>query len=141
MPAANPIRFLDTNVLLYAYDTDSPAKRFKARKWVERGWQSPGEISISVQVLQELAVNLERKKVSKGEIHQILFDLSAWPVVDNTLLLLKLALGEQLRWQISRWDAMILAAARSCGAEELISEDFNHGQDYDGIRAVNPFRG
>ena len=141
MPAANPIRFLDTNVLLYAYDTDSPAKRFKARKWVERGWQSPGEISISVQVLQELAVNLERKKVSKGEIHQILFDLSAWPVVDNTLLLLKLALGEQLRWQISLWDAMILAAARSCGAEELISEDFNHGQDYDGIRAVNPFRG
>lgn len=141
MPAANPIRFLDTNVLLYAYDTDSPAKRFKARKWVERGWQSPGEISISVQVLQELAVNLERKKVSKGEIHQILFDLSAWPVVDNTLLLLKLALGEQLRWQISLWDAMILAAARSCGAEELISEEFNHGQDYDGIRAVNPFRG
>jgi len=141
MPAANPIRFLDTNVLLYAYDTDSPAKRSKARKWVERGWQSPGEISISVQVLQELAVNLERKKVSKGEIHQILFDLSAWPVVDNTLLLLKLALGEQLRWQISLWDAMILAAARSCGAEELISEDFNHGQDYDGIRAVNPFRG
>jgi len=141
MPAANPIRFLDTNVLLYAYDTDSPAKRFKARKWVERGWQSPGEILISVQVLQELAVNLERKKVSKGEIHQILFDLSAWPVVDNTLLLLKLALGEQLRWQISLWDAMILAAARSCGAEELISEDFNHGQDYDGIRAVNPFRG
>jgi len=141
MPAANPTGFLDTNVLLYAYDTDSPAKRLKARKWVERGWEFPGEISISVQVLQELAVNLEKKKVSKGEIHQILFDLSAWPVVDNTLLLLKLALGEQLRWQISLWDAMILAAARSCGAEELISEDFNHGQDYDGIRAVNPFRG
>lgn len=140
MPAVNPTRFLDTNVLLYAYDIDSPSKRSKARKWVARGWELPGEISISVQVLQELAVNLERRKVPKGEIHQILFDLASWPVVDNTLMLLKLALGEQLRWKISLWDAMILAAARSCGAEELISEDFNHGQDYDGIRAVNPFR-
>lgn len=140
MPVVNPTRFLDTNVLLYAYDIDSPSKRSKARKWVARGWESPGEISISVQVLQELAVNLERRKVPKGEIHQILFDLASWPVVDNTLMLLKLALGEQLRWKISLWDAMILAAARSCGAEELISEDFNHGQDYDGIRAVNPFR-
>ena len=141
MPAAKSTGFLDTNVLLYAYDTDSPAKRQKAKKWVEKGWQSPGEISISVQVLQELAVNLERKKVPRGEIHQIPFDLSVWPVVDNTLPILKLALGEQLRWKISMWDAMILAAARSCGAQQLISEDFNHGQDYDGISAVNPFRG
>ena len=134
MPARSTHRFLDTNILLYAYDVESPAKRAKAMRLVEQGWKSPGDVSISVQVLQELAVNLERRKVPKGEIHQILFDLASWPVVDNTLMLLKVALGEQLRWKISLWDAMILAAARSCGAEELISEDFNHGQDYDGIR-------
>ena len=141
MPARSPHRFLDTNILLYAYDAESPGKRTKAMQWVEQGWKSPGDVSISVQVLQELAVNLERRKVSRGEIHQILYDLSAWPVVDNTLLVLKMALGEQSRWKISLWDAMILAAARSCGAQELVSEDFNHGQDYDGIRVINPFRG
>ena len=141
MPARSPLRFLDTNILLYAYDVESPAKRAKAMRLVEQGWKAPGDVSISVQVLQELAVNLERRKVSRGEIHQILYDLSAWPVVDNTLLVLKMALGEQSRWKISLWDAMILAAARSCGAQELVSEDFNHGQDYDGIRAMNPFRG
>ena len=141
MPARSPHRFLDTNILLYAYDVESPAKRAKAMRLVEQGWKAPGDVSISVQVLQELAVNLERRKVSRGEIHQILYDLSAWPVVDNTLLVLKMALGEQSRWKISLWDAMILAAARSCGAQELVSEDFNHGQDYHGIRAINPFRG
>ena len=141
MPARSPLRFLDTNILLYAYDVESPAKRAKAMRLVEQGWKAPGDVSISVQVLQELAVNLERRKVSRGEIHQILYDLSAWPVVDNTLLVLKMALGEQSRWKISLWDAMILAAARSCGAQELVSEDFNHGQDYHGIRAINPFRG
>ena len=140
MPARSPHRFLDTNILLYAYDVESPLKRSKAMRLVEQGWKSPGDVSISVQVLQELAVNLEKRKVSRGEIHQILYDLSAWPVVDNTLMILKMALGEQVRWQLSLWDAMILAAARSVGASELVTEDFSHGQNYGGIRAVNPFR-
>jgi predicted nucleic acid-binding protein len=33
-----------------------------------------------------------------------------------------------------------LAAARTSGASEIFTEDFNHGQDYGGIRAFNPFR-
>jgi len=33
-----------------------------------------------------------------------------------------------------------LAAARAAGVKELITEDFSHGQDYGGIRAINPFR-
>jgi predicted nucleic acid-binding protein len=41
----------------------------------------------------------------------------------------------------SLWDAMILAAAQSSGARELISEDLNAGQDCNGIRVVNPFAG
>jgi predicted nucleic acid-binding protein len=60
--------------------------------------------------------------------------------VDNSLALLLAALDEQARWQLSLWDALILAAARASGATELVSEDFAHGQDYGGIRAVNPFR-
>jgi len=140
MSAGSPSRFVDTNVLLYAYDLESPQKRMKAKGIVEEGWKSLGQLVISVQVLQELEVNLERKKVSRGEIHQLIYDLSVWPVVDNTLMILKMALSEQVRWKLSLWDAMILAAARSVGARELVTEDFSHGQNYDGVRAVNPFR-
>ena len=140
MPGGSPKRFIDTNVLLYAYDLESPQKRVQAKKIVEQGWQSLGEAAISVQVLQELQVNLEKRKVPKGEVHQLIYDLSLWPVVDNTLLVFKMALNEQVRWQLSLWDAMILAAARSCGAQELVTEDFSHGQDYEGVRAINPFR-
>jgi predicted nucleic acid-binding protein len=43
------------------------------------------------------------------------------------------------RYQISQWDATILAAARALGCHTLYSEDFNHGQDYEGVRVVNPF--
>ena len=48
------------------------------------------------------------------------------------------ALGEQARWGISFWDALIVAAARESGASELVTEDLSHGQDYGGVRAMNP---
>ena len=134
------IRFLDTNVLLYAYDLDAPAKRAVALRFVEQAWTSPGETAISVQVLQEVHVNLEKRGVPRVEAGQIIRDYAQWPVADNTLDLLLSAVDEQVRWKISLWDALILAAARVSGASELITEDLNHGQDYGGVRAINPFR-
>ena len=134
------IKFLDTNVLLYAYDLDAPIKRAVALRFVEQAWTSLGETAISVQVLQEMHVNLEKRGVLRAEAGQIVRDYIQWPVVDNTLDLLLSAVNEQARWRLSLWDALILAAARASGALELITEDFNHGQDYGGIRAINPFR-
>jgi hypothetical protein len=45
-------------------------------------------------------------------------------------------------WPAGRFppgDAMIVAAAQTSGARELLTEHLNHGQDYGGVRAVNPF--
>ena len=133
-------RFLDTNILLYAYDLDAPAKRTVALRLVEQGWASPGETAISVQVLQEMQVNLSKRGVSQPDATRIVRDFAGWPVVDNTLAIFQSALDDQAHWKISLWDALILAAARACGARELFTEDLNHGQDYGGIRVVNPFR-
>jgi predicted nucleic acid-binding protein len=136
----NATRFLDTNILLYAYDRDAPAKRSVALRLVEQGWSAPGQTAISAQVLQEMHVNLEKRGVAKAEAARIIRDYAPWPVVDNSLKILLSALDEQTRWGLSLWDALILAAARASGASEIFSEEFNHGQDYGGIRAINPFR-
>jgi len=135
----NASKFLDTNILLYAYDLDAPAKRAVALRWVENGWNAGGDTAISVQVLQELYVNLAKRGISRIEANRILHDFAQWPVVNNTLELLKAALEEQGRWGTSFWDSLILAAARASGATELITEDLNHGQNYGGVRVVNPF--
>ncbi len=135
----NATRFLDTNILLYAYDLDAPAKRAVSLRLVEEGWTSPGDTAISVQVLQEMHVNLRKQGVSQAEATKIVLDFVVWPVVDNTLDLFQAGLSEQARWKISLWDALILAAVRASGATELITEDLNHGQDYDGVRVSNPF--
>lgn len=132
-------RFLDTNILLYGYDLDAPAKRAVAIALLEHGWQQPGSTAVSVQVLQEFFVNFTRKGQPDVEARQIIDDLCLWPVVDNSLSLLGRSLAIRDRWQISLWDALIIAAAEASGASELLTEDLNHGQRYGTIRATNPF--
>ena len=135
----NATRFLDTNILLYAYDVDAVAKRAIALRLVQQGWTSLGETAISVQVLQEFHVNLTKQGVPLAEATRITMDYAPWPVVDNTLALLEAAFADKARWKISLWDSLILAAARKSGATQLITEDLNHGQDYAGVTVVNPF--
>ena len=93
---------------------------------------------MSVQVLQELLVNLRRKGVGPRDARHTVEDYMRWRVVDNTASLLACGLEEMDRWKISLWDAMILAAARSAGVKIVWSEDLNEGQDYAGIEIVNP---
>jgi predicted nucleic acid-binding protein len=132
-------RFLDTNILLYAYDLDAPAKRDIARVILEESWRQPGRTAVSVQVLQEFHVNFVRSGHPLAEATLIVGDFSSWMVVENSLALFQRGLWLESRWQISLWDAMILAAAESSGARELLSEDFNHGQNYGQVSVINPF--
>jgi len=133
-------QFFDTNILLYAYDLDAPEKRGVALDLVEQAWMHLDRATISVQVLQEFFVNFVRKGHSPAEAATLVGDFSNWQVADNSLAMLKLGISLQARWQISLWDAMILAAAHSSGCRELLTEDLQHGQDYGGVVAVNPFR-
>jgi predicted nucleic acid-binding protein len=133
-------RFFDTNVLLYGYDLDAPEKRSVALVLIEQAWSDLDRTAISVQVLQEFFVNFVRRgDHSTAEAAALVGDFSIWPVIDNSLALFKLGVTLQARFQLSLWDAMILAAAHSSGARELLTEDFSHGQDYGGVTAVNPF--
>ncbi len=130
--------FVDTNILVYAHDRDAGAKHICARELVKQAWMSEKFPALSVQVLQELFVTLCRRGVDVAEAREIARDYSSWRVVDNTVPLCLQAMGEMERWQLSFWDGLILAAARSMQAKILWSEDLNTGQDFDGIRVVNP---
>jgi len=131
--------FIDTNVLLYSVSTckNEVGKRASARQVLAGpGW------GLSVQVLQEFYVNVVRPphcamthSDAVAAIHQLLRRPTV--ATDAALVLEGLRLKE--RYRLSYWDAAIVAAARALGARVLYSEDLNHGQDYDGVRVVNPF--
>jgi len=131
--------FIDTNVLVYAHDLDAGKKHDTARSLVAELWRSDSLPWISVQVLQELTVNLRHQEVPLPEIRDTVADYGRWRVVQNTVQIVQSGLREMERWQISFWDALILAAARQAGTARVWSEDFSDTQDYGGIRVVNPF--
>ena len=133
--------FVDTNLLYYA-NTDSPDPRHaRARQLIEPLWSEPGRAAISVQVLQELHVNLIRKGgLDPAASWRRVSDYLAWKVIDNDRLLLAAAFDVQTRWKLSYWDSLIVAAAQRSGAPLLWSEDLAEGQRYDDLRALNPLR-
>lgn len=131
--------FLDTNILLYAYDNDAGEKRLKASALVSEALKHPRRFAVSVQVLQEFFVNFTRKGQSDETAATLIDDFSAWKTIANTHELFLAGLQARARWQLSLWDAMIVAAATQAQTPILYSEDLNHGQHYGSVQVMNPF--
>lgn len=134
-------RFADTNVLLYAVSGD-PGEEQKAR--IARELLTDRELVLSVQVLQEFFVQATRStrahRMEAAQASALLESFTRFRVVETTLPLVTAAVSAQARFGISYWDAAIVEAARASGCRELLSEDLADGQDYGGVRVVNPFR-
>lgn len=135
------MRFVDTNVLLYSIST-VPAESNKAAKACEL--LRSRDLALSVQVLQEFYVQATRPSRPNPLTHdEAVAFIRTWrrfPTQDVTLSVLQDALAIKARWQLSYWDSAILAAARQAGCDEVLSEDMNDGQDYGGVKVVNPFK-
>lgn len=135
------LSFLDTNILIYAFDTSTGEKHQKASKLLEELWAEENGC-ISIQVLQEFYVNVTRKALQALEPAQavtIIRDLSNWkvhrPVTEDVLA----AISIQQKYQISFWDAMIIRSAKESNCKILYSEDLSNGQNYSGVKVFNPF--
>ena len=133
--------FVDTNILVYAYDRGAGEKHVAAQRAIEQLWEN-GNGLISTQVLQEFYVNIRRKAqrpISISAARNLIADYLAWdPVVNNGTSILE-AMDVERRYKLSFWDSLIVVAAQQSGAEILLSEDFNQGQKYDSVQVRSPF--
>jgi len=132
--------FLDTNILVYAYDDGEPRKQSIARTYLQRALA--GEYVISVQVLGELSATLLHKfstPITPGEMMRILDALSPVQVVQPGKELVRRAVEAHAKYGVHFYDGMILAAAEKAGCRRILSEDLNSGQEYFGIKVENPF--
>lgn len=133
--------FVDTSILLYAHDLADSAKNQVAVDLLTQLWDDNTGV-ISTQVLQEFAVNLQRRislSLTLQEVRARIALYLDWEVVVNGKGAVLRGLDAKERYQISFWDAMIVQAAESAGCEVLYSEDLSHGQEYGGVLVVNPF--
>lgn len=134
------MRFVDTNVLLYAVsdDPNEAHKRSVANTLLdERG------LALSVQVLQEFYVQATRATRSAPLAHAqavtLVQSFARFPLQATNLELVMAAMATRERYGLSYWDAAVIEAARALGCSEVLSEDLAAGQDYGGVVVTNPF--
>ncbi|HUT72539.1 MAG TPA: PIN domain-containing protein [Desulfatiglandales bacterium] len=134
--------FLDTNIILYAYDVSAGEKHQRAKEIILDLWNS-GLAVISTQVLQEFFVTATQKipkPLDNRFAKDIVGDLLKWEVVINDGVSVLEAIELLLQYGYSFWDSLIIEAAIKGGAEILLSEDLSHGQTIQGVTIMNPFK-
>lgn len=125
-------QFVDTNILVYAYDRSAGARHKQASRLLSKLWETKRGC-LSVQVLQEFYVTVTQKvphPLTVQEAAPIIRSLSTWryhsPDAEDVLA----AISLQERFRISFWDAMIVWSATQLECPILWSEDLNDGQRF-----------
>lgn len=134
--------FLDTNIIIYAYDISAGDKHKIAKKIYRDLWNS-GLGVVSTQVLQEFFVNVIKKipkPLDKRLAKKIISDLLKWDIVVNDGESILEAVDIFSRYGYSFWDSLIIEAAIKSGSSILLSEDLSHEQIINGVTITNPFK-
>jgi predicted nucleic acid-binding protein len=133
--------FVDTNVLVYAYDASEPTKRAIAGRVLAQSVAS--ELVLSAQVLGEFYVVVTRKlspPLPERDAAAAVERLTTLAVVAIDADLVRNGVAISRSAQLSYWDGLIVAAAAAGGCERLLSEDLADGATIDSVRIENPFR-
>ncbi|MBX6748268.1 MAG: PIN domain-containing protein [Micromonosporaceae bacterium] len=130
--------FLDTNIFVYAFDTADPRKQAIAQQVL----RTTLDAAVSTQVMNEFYVVTTRKLAVPlpAAVAAAVLDEMAKLVcvtVDSSLVLAAVQAGQT--WQLSHWDALMVAAAQRAGCQRILTEDLAHGAVYDGVEVTNPF--
>ncbi len=135
------MRFVDTNVLLYAISRDPSEEQKTARA---NAILADRDVGLSVQVLQEFYVQSTREtrvdRLAHKQAAELVESFLRFPVQETTAAIVRAAIATRERFRLSYWDAAIVEAARTLGCDVVLSEDLSDSADYAGVRVENPFR-
>ena len=132
--------FFDTNVLLYMYGGTDVDKRTRAKE-LFRQYAGSGLMLLSTQIVQEFYAAGSRKLgMARRELRSVTMALMDCPLVTVDGSHIASAMQSSEQYKISFWDALVIAAAESGGAQVLYTEDLNDGQRYGTVTVKNPFR-
>ncbi|KIA66172.1 PIN domain-containing protein [Nocardia vulneris] len=133
--------FIDTNILVYAHDTDAGRNHRIAQTILESLW-SRKTGALSTQVLQEfynIATRRLTPRMSQAKARGIVALYSGWCAIDMDPLVVVSASFLQETHTVSWWDALIVEAAVQSGAKYLLSEDLQDGRKFADLEVRNPF--
>ena len=133
---------VDTNVLVYAHDPSSGPKNRQAIELLDRLRES-GEGAVSTQILMEFVRVVTSKipnpltpKVAAARARDF---MASWPVASVTAFVVDEALRGLVAHHLALWDALVWATARMNQLRVVLSEDFGHELEIEGVQFRNPF--
>ena len=130
---------VDTNILVYAFDK---AGQHGQKEQRSRSLIASSNFGTSAQILQEFFVVVTRKFRRPETYDRAALQVEALSrlpcvAIDSHIVVSAIAISR--RFQISYWDAAVIAAAEDIGAPTVYTEDLNHGQKYGTVTVINPF--
>ena len=136
---------VDTNVLVYRFDSRFPEKQRRATELLRAGIANDS-LRLAHQAVVEFVAATTRPRGGAApllsqvdalrEAEELLLEL---PILYPTEDVVRTALRGSMAYQLSWFDAHMWAYAEHYGLDELLSEDFQHGRHYGTVRVVNPF--
>jgi predicted nucleic acid-binding protein len=143
----NVASLVDTSVLVYRFDPRDPGKQRVAAQVLREGIAARSLV-IAHQGLVEFVAAVSRpQRALGGQPLMAMPDavveaeglMAQFPVIYPTREVLVTAMRGAVTYNLPWFDAQMWAYAESNGIPEILSEDFQHGRHYGGVRAVNPF--
>lgn len=135
---------VDTNVYVYALDTDEPTKQAQAVGLLDQLMLQPADTVLIWQVAGEFLRQLRKwesqNRLTTAAIEAVFRRFRAmFTLRIPTEAVFQISFDLRSRFSLSHWDAMLLAACKEVGATTLFSEDMDASTNYDGLTIVNPF--
>lgn len=134
--------FVDTNILVYLYDSSSAEKQRKAMQLINDLADARAGV-ISSQVLDEFFLTVTQKiplpLTPREASRRINSFLNSWRVVGVTPHMVREAARGVVEHKMSIWDAQIWATAKLTQIPVILSEDFVSGRTLEGVQFINPF--
>jgi len=134
--------FIDTNVLVYLFDSRTPAKQRAAGELLQRLADEKTVPIVSTQVLQETYSALTRKLGMDGKealATLMTMEDASFAVRPVDVTLVWKGAKRSIDDKLSFWDALIVEAACDAGCSTLYTEDLQSGRSFDGLAIENPF--
>lgn len=138
---------VDTNVLVYRFDPRDPVKQRTARTLLEAGIAADSLVLAHQSIVEFVAAVIRPQRHLRGRpllpLTEALIEAEGlmvqFPILYPTRELLLTAMRGAVAYGLPWFDAQLWACAEINGLPEILSEDFQHGRHYGGVRAVNPF--
>lgn len=131
--------FVDSNVVVYSLDSRDPRKKAACLAWL-KALGAKNALTLSPQVCAEVrSVAVRKLKIASKTANEAVRALLPWCTAPLSAAEVEAAFELSERWNLSWWDALILASAKSAGCTHLLTEDAQSAPLIEGVRIIDPF--